>query len=240
MKRVITLLLLLVAVAATINARTYVLITGVSNYNHPKIQNLPQATKDAKTVYNLMKARYPDTSILTGSNANCGNVLEKLGAIVNRAGKNDCIIFYYSGHGSNEGLLYSDGLMKYYNLLQKVKNASAGKIIFIFDACQSGGSLNAVNAMKQRGELNPGVAIIAASRADETATESPLVGAGFLTQALVKGMRGNADGNADKTVTLKELFKYIYNDVTVRSKSKQHPQLIAPARLNNAAIISFN
>lgn len=79
MKRVITLLLLLVAVAATINARTYVLITGVSNYNHPKIQNLPQATKDAKTVYNLMKARYPDTSILTGSNANCGNVLEKLG-----------------------------------------------------------------------------------------------------------------------------------------------------------------
>ena len=70
------------------------------------------------------------------------------------------------------------------------------------------------------------------SRADEYSKENNWIGHGFYTQALLKGLRGKADKNADRQITLMELFKYVYNDVTARSKDYsqiQHPVLIGPS-----------
>ena len=67
---------------------------------------------------------------------------------------------------------------------------------------------------------------------------------------MAKGLRGKADYNSDKDVTLIELFKYIYNDITNKSSKSvytdengntyhhyQHPTLIAPKALHNRVII---
>lgn len=78
--------------------------------------------------------------------------------------------------------------------------------------------------------------------------DSGWIGAGYLTQALLKGIRGMADTDHNKEVTVMELFKYIYKDVTARVekrnsnapddryKVRQHPQLVAAKRSYNMVL----
>ena len=87
-----------------------------------------------------------------------------------------------------------------------------------------------------------GLTFVVGSRADEYSFENSWVGHGFFTKALLKGLRGMSDKNSDRKVTLKELFDYIYNDVTARTKntkSPQHPQLIGPSSSYNTVITSW-
>jgi uncharacterized caspase-like protein len=73
-------------------------------------------------------------------------------------------------------------------------------------------------------------------RSDEYSSESRILGAGYFTQALLKGLRGMADTDNNKQITVIELFKYIYGDVLTHSQQKQHPQLIAPKSLYDVVI----
>ena len=81
-----------------VEARTFVLATGVSNYGNEDI-NLNQTTKDAKRFKEVMETQTKDITLLTSKNVTRENVLEKLRAICNRAEKGDRVIFFFSGHG---------------------------------------------------------------------------------------------------------------------------------------------
>lgn len=52
-------------------------------------------------------------------------------------------------------------------------------------------------------------------------------------------MRGKADKDNNREITVMELFKYIHTDVVKRSKQKQHPQLIAPQSMYNMVITKW-
>lgn len=81
------------------------------------------------------------------------------------------------------------------------------------------------------------------SRADEYSIEHPWVGHGFFTQALLKGLRGKADANKDKKITVRELFNYVYNDVqhsTANMEASQHPQLIGVKEVADAVVVDWN
>ena len=74
MKKTLLTLLLAFAALMSIQARTFVLVTGVSNY--PGTQNdLSQTTKDAKSFKDLMLTQTKDVSILTSSYVTRANVL---------------------------------------------------------------------------------------------------------------------------------------------------------------------
>src|SRR4029079_16114450 len=71
-----------------------------------------------------------------------------------------------------------------------------------------------------------GRAIVTASRTSEVSSELPELGHGIFTYYLVQGLKGAADGNRDGIVSLQELYEYVEQQVTTKSRSvggNQHP-----------------
>lgn len=224
MKKIISFVLLVMACIA-INARTFVLVTGVSNYEG-EVNDLAQSTKDAKSFYNLMRTQTNDITILTSRNANKQNIKSKLSTIMKAAKSGDRIIFYFAGHGG-PGVIYPyDGEFAYSELVSLLKGSKASEKILIIDACHSGSASTDIS--KQSITEKDGIICLMGCRPSEYSGENSLIGAGYFTQGIIKGLRGKADDNKDRKITLYELFKYAYNDVVTRTKEAQHPQLIAP------------
>lgn len=225
-----TLALLLIAVIG-INARTFVLATGVSNYEG-EINDLGQTTKDAKRFVEVMKTQTNDITLLTSRNVTHDNVLEKLRAICNRAQAGDRVIFFYSGHGSPGGICAYDRLIPYSELTGVLNTSAAKEKICFIDACFAG----TMNTGSWDSSVPEGQAFFVSCRPNETSIESNFLGAGFFTQALLKGLRGKADKNNNKQITVEELFRYIHGDVIKRSGDGQHPQLIAPKSMYDKVV----
>lgn len=223
MKKYLTIAILLL-LALTINARTYVLIAGVSNYQGTE-NDLQQSTKDAKAFYKVMKTQTNDITIVTSRNATTDNVKNKLTKIAQTANSNDRIIFFYAGHGTPGSICLYDKFLSYREIVTIMKACKAKEKLLIVDACHAG-SVATDDGYRLNG--NDGIVCLMACRPDEYSNENPLLGAGYFTQGLIKGLRGKADDNHDKNVTIYELFKYAHADVVKRSKDKQHPQYIGP------------
>lgn len=232
-------MIMMVLGAGVIQARTYVLVTGVSNYPDPRVDNLPQATKDAKSMAALFKTRYRDTSLLTSGYANRGNMLRMIRKIAGQAGPADRIIFFYSGHGGTGFMYLTDGKLNYSELLDILASSRCKNILVLLDTCHSGSIATAMSRLKRTGRYRNNVVVIASSRANEISHENAFLGAGFLTQGLLKGLRGKSDADGNRTVTVGEIFRYVYNDVTGRSRGAQHPQLIGASHLRSMPVMSW-
>lgn len=231
------LLLFAALLFASVDARTYVMIVGVSAYQDSD-NNLKATTNDAKAFRNIIKNQTKNITILTSKNANRANIMEKLRAICNRAQKGDNILFYYAGHGYAGGIFVYDGEIGYETLNDVLESTPASVIGFI-DACHSG-SVKGNNSTYSSPSGN--IIYLMACRAEEYSVESPWIGHGYFTQSLLKGIRGVSDSNKDKKVTVNELFRYIYKDVlstTAKLKVQQHPQLIGSKKLLNTVVATW-
>lgn len=239
MKRIIAFLAAAVLLSVvSVQARTFALVVGISRYQ-VEDANLSQTTKDARSMKALLeKAVTKDVTILTSKYANKENILEKFRAICNRAQKGDNIIFYYSGHGADGGLyVYDNKMLKYNEIANMLDSSEASFKVCFIDACHSGSSATATSSGPTR--KNDCVYMVGC-RPEESSIETAALGAGFFTRGLLLGLRGKADSNRDKKVSVIELFKYVYSDVVRRSKGVQHPQLIAPERLHSAVLCNWN
>ena len=248
MKRTVLSFMLAIISLVTINARIFVLATGVSNYGNEDV-NLSQTTKDAKRFKDVMETQTKDITILTSSNVTRANVLEKLRAICNRAQKGDQVVFFYSGHGMPGGICGYDNTISYDDIVEVLSSSKASAKICYIDACHAGSMSGAVkssdgwesrvksyNIWASRAKAYKDQAFFVSCRSDEYSSEHPFLGAGLFTQALIKGLKGKSDKNGDKKITVMELFKYIRGDVMKHSKEKQHPQLIAPESMYNVVV----
>lgn len=240
MKKLIITILMSTIMTLGLNARTFVLATGVSNYGDEEV-NLQQSTKDAKRFKEVMETQTKDITLLTSKNVTKANVLEKLKAICNRAQKGDRIIFYYSGHGMPNAMYAYDQPIYYDDIVDLLSGSSASEKICFIDACHAGSMAKSSNDdnWTKNIKAKKDQLFFVGCRPDEYSLENPLVGAGFFSQALLKGLRGKSDKNADKNITALELFKYIYGDVVKRSHGKQHPQLIGPESMYDIVIAKW-
>lgn len=238
MRRIAFSLLLVIISAIAINARTFVLVTGVSNYGDVN-NNLTQSTKDAKRFKDVMETQTKDITILTSSNVTRANVLEKLSAICNRAQKGDQVVFFYSGHGMPGGICGYDTSISYDDIVKILSASEASAKICYIDACHAGSMSSAAKSYdswaKEAKSFND-QAFFVSCRSDELSFEHPFLGAGLFTQALIKGLKGKSDKNGDKNITVIELFRYIHGDVMKHSNELQHPQLIAPESMYDVVV----
>jgi len=61
------------------------------------------------------------------------------------------------------------------------------------------------------------------SRNSQTSLEIPSLKNGAFTHYLVEGLKGSADRNKDKTITVSEMFSYTHGKVKLETQSKQMP-----------------
>lgn len=239
----IAVFLVMLCMALSINARTFVVCVGVSNYQN-SANNLAQTTKDAKAFKSVMENHTKDITILTSRYANKTNILEKLRAVCNRAQKGDHVLFFFSGHGYPGGIVTYDDCLTYQEINDVLAQSSASAKICFVDACHAG-SVGEVrdNSRSYKAPTTGNIIYMMSSRADEYSIEHAWVGHGFFTQALLKGLRGKADSNSDMKITVKELFVYVYNDVqhsTSNMDASQHPQLIGVKAVAETVIVDWN
>lgn len=93
-------------------------------------------------------------------------------------GKEDTFIFYFSGHGSEKSLVFSDGLVELQSLIDFVEKLPAKNKIVILDCCYSG-NFTTAGAREMLFEesvadfAGRGIAIMASSAANEVSRLGP-------------------------------------------------------------------
>jgi uncharacterized caspase-like protein len=114
----------------------------------------------------------------------------------------------------------------------------AERVVIFLDACYSGAAGGRTFASKktragtvddlflERITRSKGRAIVTASAPAEVSIELPELGHGIFTYYLVNGLKGAADSNRDGIVSLQELYEYVEQQVSRKSRSvggNQHP-----------------
>ncbi|MBI2891193.1 MAG: caspase family protein [Nitrospirae bacterium] len=115
------------------------------------------------------------------------------------------------------------------------------RLVLLADACYSGvaGGRTFYNGPTERA-LNisrefmrdiaqgEGRVVVTSSDSNEVAIELPETGHGLFTHYLLRGMRGEADQDADGRITVQEIYDYVYDRVVGHSRRRggsQHPVL---------------
>ncbi len=238
--------------------KLYLITVGVNSYRNPKY-NLNFAVADASAFEREVKkggGNLFDQVIVKSIRDNKATKTDILAAfhdIQKQAKEQDLFIFYYAGHGvMSEGkvteaqfYLVPHDITQLYGkddvltekaisateLKELSKNINAQKQVFILDACQSSGAIDALTvrgAAEERAlaqlARSTGTFWITATGTEQFATEFADLGHGVFTYSLLEGLRGKAD-NGDKRITIKELSAYIENRVPELSeKYKGTPQ----------------
>ncbi|MEM0970589.1 MAG: caspase family protein, partial [Verrucomicrobiota bacterium] len=100
-------------------------------------------------------------------------------------------------------------------LRDRMGEIAAQKQVMMLDSCHSGGAIVSFArgpaeevAIAQLARAT-GMMILASSSEDELSRSSQQLGHGFFTYSVLEGLRGKADFNGDRRVTVKELNFYI-------------------------------
>jgi metacaspase-1 len=114
----------------------------------------------------------------------------------------------------------------------------AERVVAFLDACYSGAAGGRTFSSKktragavddlflERLTRSKGRAIVTASRPAEVSIELPELGHGIFSYYLVNGLKGAGDLNRDGIVSLQELYEYVEQQVTAKSRAvggNQHP-----------------
>lgn len=137
------------------------------------------------------------------------------------------LVFYFSGHSDEQGLMLGDDLITYRELRTFISELPSDVRIAILDSCSSGamtrgkgGTKRAPFLMDNSVEVE-GYAYLTSASEDEAAQESDRISGSFFTYYLVSGLRGAADHNRDQKVTLNEAYQYAFNETLARTESTQ-------------------
>lgn len=257
MKKLSVVLLMALAIVMMSNkatAKNYCFCMGLSKCATEGADDIASAQYDAIDFKKALEKQGYKGSVITNKNATRDNILKRVKNVVaNAKSSNDRIVLFFATHGHDSGCLltYGGEFITYSEIIDILAKSKTKHIYVVVMACFSGSVVKGLtedpnwsdNATKK------GITFITSSRPDETSkslinqrtmpTRRSVFG-----NALVKGFRGQADKNGDRKVTIMELFKYVYNEVTTRmnpndSYEAQHPQLIGPSSEHNTVIAKW-
>ncbi len=224
----VAIVALLFSFAFGAQAKTYLVSVGIDDYSGYPIDltNLKLCGNDAQSIADLYGNNASvDYSILLNEKATKERIEKAIKKVFKKAGKDDIIVFYFSGHGYPGGLCAANGSLTY----KKVRDAMAeskckNKLMFV-DACMSGGMRVEKDTTKEdeNSAKNSNVILFLSSRTNEYSIEGWNLANSLFTTYLIKGLKGRADTNKDRTITAKELFDYVHNTVAYESHQRQHP-----------------
>jgi len=220
---------------------TYAVVIGIADYKYQNTaSDLTWTVNDADKFIKFLQSNkggnVPNENIyyFKDSKAKKANIIKYAEELYKKAGPNDRVIFFWSGHGCKGAFIPYDGYFNekenkiynilYYKDLKEIMRAANSNVKIIFaDACHSGSLKESstikmerkAHALEETKEIdnNSEVAIMVASNADEVSMEYSTLKQGVFSYFLIKGLEGQADANNDKKVTIKELHDYVYKEV---------------------------
>lgn len=230
-----------IAVRKANEMKVWAVIVGISSYSH--MQALKYTDDDAYRMYAFLKSPEGGAladnqiSILIDEDATKEKILKSMKATVDKAGENDLVMIYFSGHGLRGSFLPID-FDGYQNKLEheeinEILQSSKSKYkLVIADACHSG-SLLAMKSGETRNVLedyyrtlamaDAGTALIMSSKSDETSLESSGLRQGVFSHFLIRGLKGEADLDHNKIVSVQELFDFVDGNVRAYTMNRQSP-----------------
>ncbi|HXU64663.1 MAG TPA: caspase family protein [Polyangia bacterium] len=137
------------------------------------------------------------------------------------------LLVYYSGHSDEDGLLVGRDRYPYDDLRARVQQSPADLRLVILDSCASGAFTRHKGGVKRPPFLLDssidmrGHAFLTSTSADEQAQESDRIAASFFTYYLLSGLRGAADANQDRRVTLQEAYQFASQETLARTERTQ-------------------
>jgi hypothetical protein len=221
--------------------QVWALAVGVSSYEDPSVLTLKYPTSDAFRMYAFWKS--PEGGaldddhalVMTNDQATKSGVLDTLRGLLTRAGQNDLVTFFYSGHGLKGAFLptdYDGGSMRvYHSEINELLSACPAKHkLVIADACHSGSYLASKSPRRDKSRrptqdiqeafyrelsrTSPGTAFILSSSAEEESLEVSSLHQSIFSYFVLRGLKGEANSNGNEVITVQELFDYVYRNVT--------------------------
>ena len=154
------------------------------------------------------------------------DVLAELTATAGRAkaaGARVEVVFYYSGHADEDGLVFGREHLPWETFKDHISGIEADVKVVVLDACASGAAVRNKGGRRRAPLLVDartaprGHVYLTSSAADEASQESDRLGGSFFTHALVSGLRGAADVSADGLVTLDEAYRFAFQETLART-----------------------
>jgi len=214
--------------------RRFAIVAG-SNLGGPGRTTLRYAVSDAvsfaRLVQDLGGVREADCRLLREpSLIDFGKALQQLRTEIQESravSQRVELIFYYSGHADEQGLLLGGSRLPYDQIREEIALLKTDVNVAILDACASGAIMRRKGVIPQPGFLSnspadmKGHAFLTSSSENETAQESDRIRASFFTYYLLSALRGAADSNADSKVSLNEAYEFSYNETLGRTAKTQ-------------------
>ncbi len=236
----------------------YLLAIGVSNFANPGYQ-LRFADADARSIVEQFKTqegklfRRVHVRLLTNEEATRAAILDALDWLDANATQHDLVIVSVSTHGmlDRRGSLYifpydgdADRLRSTavkFNDFRDVLTNLPGKVILLLDVCHAGaGEWVAMRGLKdddvkklvkEFSEAGSSVAVFASSTGREYSAESPALGHGVFTKAVLDALSRKGDLNHDGVIHLKEFDHAVtgfVRDLCKRYNCFQHVKTTYP------------
>lgn len=222
--------------------KVWAVVVGIASYAH--LQALRFTDDDAYRIFGFLKSpeggAVPDEQmrVLIDESATRSNILRAMQEIFYKAGPDDLVLMYFSGHGQPGTFLpidYTgmDNEISHEEINEILRRSPAKFKLFIADACHSGGMLAARSGSSAQpllksyyanlAKAQPGTALIMSSKSEETSVEASGLRQGVFSYFLIRGLKGEADIDKDQVVTIQELFDYVYQQVRQYTQNKQSP-----------------
>ena len=210
--------------------RRFALVVG-ANQGGKERTELRYAQRDARAVATVLEQlggveRGDRVLLLEPSPEQLALALSQLEQRIGEATKNGQrteLLFYYSGHSDETGLLLGDERYPYRALRDGLASVGASVHVGVLDSCASGaltrikGGVRRAPFLLDHSNAVQGHAFLTSSSANEGAQESDRVGASFFTHFLVSGLRGAADFSGDGRVTLNEAYRFAFDETLART-----------------------
>ncbi len=227
---------------AVAGIKIWSVIIGVASYKDMPV--LRFTDDDAYRIYAFLKSPEggavadEQIKLLIDEAATRQNILSAMREVFYKAGPNDFVLLYFSGHGLPGAFLpidYNgiDNKIFHQEINDMLKKSPAKYKLCIADACHSGSMLAArsvqstqntiVGFYNQLAQAQAGTALIMSSKSEETSLEASGLRQGVFSHFLIRGLKGEADSNRDKKVTIQELFDYVYTSVRSFTGNLQSP-----------------
>ncbi|HEX3759544.1 MAG TPA: caspase family protein, partial [Kofleriaceae bacterium] len=167
--------------------------------------------------------RDPDTADVRAS-------LRRLARAGDGAADTTLVFVYYSGHADARFLHLRGAPLSHQELQDTVRDLASTVKLAVIDACKSGAVTHKGGSPAEPFTVDvvsprvSGLVILTSSGADELSQESRALAGSVFTHHLVSGLRGAADRDSDRQVTVAEAYQYAYERTRADTAPTTAPQ----------------